>query len=397
MSQRKTLILLFVTIFVDLIGFGMITPIMPSLVKTYQASAWELGWVMTGFAIGQTLMAPVWGSLSDRLGRKPVIIATLFLGAVFQVLTPLHHNLGWLLAMRFLAGASMANVSVAAAFISDITPPEKRSASMALIGVAFGMGFIFGAPLGSLFSAWGDIFSPFYWAAAITALNAAAAIFVLPEPQIAEAERERRRNAERQSTWSMLRHKPTARMARIYFFFSMAIVTLEVVFVFHMREHFNYDQTKVGYVLAGMGVIMAAVQGGLVRVISHRVGDGPMTVTGLVLVMIGLFLLPFAPSVALLWVPISFGAVGRALCQPGMMAINSRGVTPDRQGAAMGVFQSAGSMARVIAPSAGGWLYDHLGYHSPFLFGSGLVAMALLDWFITRPPEPAPSPSTEQS
>ncbi|MEL6182628.1 MAG: MFS transporter, partial [Myxococcota bacterium] len=271
---NRPLLRMFVVLLIELIGFGIAIPVLPFLAKDFGASGLMVGLLFAAQAAGQFVMAPLWGALSDRLGRKPVLIATLLGAAGASYLTALSGSLGWLFAARILAGMAAGNVSTASAYITDVTDEDNRSKGMAVIGISFGLGFMLGPAIGAFLAQMGHALV-FEVTAAISAVNAVVALVVLHEP------RRRRSRAEVRGTLrtmgALLQRPQTARVLSMTLVYAVSITLLESMFAVYALETFGYGPKQVGFILAGLAVVMVLVQGGGVARVSKALGDRTMT------------------------------------------------------------------------------------------------------------------------
>jgi DHA1 family tetracycline resistance protein-like MFS transporter len=323
--SRASLPVLFSVVVVDLIGFGIVIPVLPFLAEAYGASATALGALLTSYAVMQALFAPVWGRVSDRFGRRPVMLATIAGSSVALLLLGLADSLAGLFVARTLGGIFGANISVATAYVTDITSEDQRTTWMGMIGASFGVGFILGPAIGGLLAPYGYAV-PMLAASGLSAANLLYAALVL--------------------------------------------------LAFFMMDRFGYDAREVAYILVLMALIMVAVQGGGLRALAPRYGERNLILAGASLLALCFASVPFLPSVALLLVPLSISSLGRGIAHPAMMSIVSQAATSTTRGAVMGTFQSSASLARVVGPVIAGLLYD-VSLASPFLLASALMAAVL--------------------
>jgi DHA1 family tetracycline resistance protein-like MFS transporter len=358
-------------VIVDLIGFGVVVPVLPFWATELGASPTTLGLLLTAYAAAQFLCAPLWGRLSDRIGRRPVMLATIAGTAASLLLLGLAHSLPLLFVARALAGAFAANIGVASAYISDVTPPEERTRWMGMLGASFGVGFVLGPALGGGLSLLGYQ-APMLAAAALAACNVVYAALVLREP--AGRARAFEEGAERASA---LRQPLVRRLCVANFAFTVAVNQLETVFALFMLHRFHYDASQVAVLLVAMAVLMGGIQGGGMKGLAARFGERRLVAAGSALLAVGFLALPPVHSVALLVVPLSLCAVGRAVLQPSLMGLVSVAASARERGTVMGAFQASASLARVAGPLAAGLLYD-LSAPAPFVLAGVLVGFVAL-------------------
>jgi MFS family permease len=356
---------LFSVVVVDLVGFGIAIPVLPFLAREYGASGVELGLILTGYAAAQFLFAPVWGRLSDRIGRRQVMLCTIAGTSAALLWLGLAGSLVAMFGARFLAGAFAANVSVAAAYVSDVTDESERTRWMGLLGACFGVGFVLGPALGGLLSHWGYA-APMLGAAALAAVNWVYAFFVLREPARHASE------GPRVGRMAALSEPAVRLICLLNLAFSVAVVQLETVFAFFMADRFGYDAMDVAWIFVGMAVLMGGIQGGGMKALAARTSERRLARGGSLVLGAAIACVPFAPTVAILLVPLAFSAIGRAVLQPSLMSLVSIEARPEHRGVVLGTFQSAASLGRVLGPVAAGLLYDaEMG--APFWFASLLL------------------------
>lgn len=378
-KDRSPLLIIFLVVFVDLVGFGIVIPILPYYAKAYGASATALGWLMTTYSAMQFFFAPVWGRLSDQYGRRPILVMTILGQAAAMLALGLAPSLAWLFLARTLAGVCGANISTATAYIADVTSEQDRAKGMGLIGAAFGLGFIFGPAIGGVLSRWG-FGAPMFAAAGLASLNALFALFRLPEPSLSPEIRaqHRARRFDREAVRESLGDQRTRGAILLFLVLTFAATQMEVVFALFIQARHGYDAQHAGWLLALMGTVMVLVQGGLIGGLSRRFGEVRLVVLGAVTMSVALVVMAESRPIGPLIAALALLAFGMGVSSPSLSSLASRGARPDRRGATMGVYQSAGSLARVLGPPVAGWSYDVLGIHTPFLTAAGLTTLAAL-------------------
>ena len=368
------LVIIFLTVFIDLLGFGIIIPLLPFYAEHFGASAFAVGLLSTSFSAAQFLFAPLWGRLSDRIGRRPVILIGLlgsgFSYALFAVAT----SLPLLFVARTLAGIAGANIPTAQAFIADITTPEKRARGMGLIGAAFGLGFIFGPAIGGFLSHWGYAM-PAWFAAALSFVNFAAALVILPESRPQQHGGPERLGRIEVFKRALVRpHLPQVLL--VFFLVVTAFSSFESTFALYSERRFAFTPATIGYMFAWVGVVLATVQGALVGRIVPKVGEHRIVPAALLVMAIALTLVPLSPSVPVLAAVCGLLALGMGFNSPSIMSSISQLADARDQGSTLGLSQSLGSLARIIGPMWGGFVFDHVGIRFPFLTAGGLMLVA---------------------
>jgi MFS family permease len=349
----------------------VVVPVLPFWATELGASPTTLGLLVTAYAASQFVCAPLWGRLSDRVGRRPVMLATIAGTAASLLLLGLARSLPLLFVARALAGAFAANIGVASAYIADVTPPEERTRWMGLLGASFGVGFVLGPAIGGGLSLL-SYQAPMLAAAALAACNVVYAALTLREPESRAAAFEE--GADRAGA---LRQPLVRRLCAANFAFTVAVNQLETVFALFMMHRFHYDASQVAVLLVAMAVLMGGIQGGGMKGLAARFGERSLVAGGGVLLAAGFLALPPVHSVGLLVVPLALCAVGRAVLQPSLMSLVSVAAGARERGTVMGAFQASASLARVAGPLAAGFLYD-LAVPAPFVLAGVLVALVAL-------------------
>ena len=372
-GSRSTLFILLSIVVVDLIGFGIVMPVLPFYARDFGVTATTLGLLMMSYAAAQFVCAPLWGRLSDRVGRRPVILFSVAGTSASLLFFGLAESILWLFVARVLAGGFAANVSVASAYISDVTNEDERTRWMGMLGASFGVGFILGPIIGGLLSPLGYRV-PMLVAAGLAFINLIYAAFSLKEP---DRHVDRGATAVSASRFSVLRGPEVRRLCLIYFVYSIAVSQLETIFAFFMIDRFEFDALEVAWIFVGMAIVMGGIQGGGMKPLSARYSEKQLVVTGSLLLGLGFVLLPSARTWAVLLLPLALAAVGRAITQPPLMSLTSMAATSDTRGVVMGTFQSSASLARVVGPVLAGLLYD-LAEPGPFYLAAALMGLAFL-------------------
>ncbi|MEL6516842.1 MAG: TCR/Tet family MFS transporter [Pseudomonadota bacterium] len=357
MSQRPALTFILINVMLDSIGIGLIIPVMPDLIREVdggslaEAAVWG-GLLMTVFAVMQFLCAPMMGSLSDRFGRRPILLATLLIMSLDYLVMAVAGTLWLLFAGRIVGGVMAATQSTATAFIADISKPEEKSARFGLIGAAFGVGFVLGPFIGGILAEFGTR-APFYAAAALAALNCAFGYFVLPET-VTEATR-------RAFSWS--RSNPLGafkqvnklpglgRLIAVFFLYQVAFWVYPTIWAYFTQARFGWSPQMIGISLASFGIAIAVVQGGLIRVILRHLGDRGTVMFGLTFNFFAFLALAFVTNSTLALILTPLTALG-AVVTPALQGIMSRTVADDAQGELQGVLTSAMALSMIFSPLA---------------------------------------------
>jgi DHA1 family tetracycline resistance protein-like MFS transporter len=367
-------------VFIDLIGFGMIIPILPLYAGRFQANEWQIGFLLASYSFMQFLAAPLLGWLSDRYGRRPVLLCSLIGSALGYLLMANANALSMLFLARGISGVSGASVGTASAYIADITAPENRSRRIGLIGAAFGVGFVLGPAIGGVLSHL-SVAAPFWFAGTLAVLNALAVLVFLPEP-----ERHAAREKGPAGTKEVFEQAGSWRLGVLVVTYFVAIAAFAIVTMIYPQvsvRRFELNQSQISYIFVVIGLVGALIQGGGIGRLSKHFGDLNLACAGLAIMAASMVVMPLASSVPSFLLFTIGLAVGNSLSQPTINALASRGASQNLQGRVLGTLQSAGSLGRVFGPAIGGFLLagDHsrpnLQYgNTPFLVGAGIMTVA---------------------
>jgi MFS transporter, DHA1 family, tetracycline resistance protein len=372
---------LFAIIVIDLIGFGLVIPLLPFYGQHFSASPIVVTLLMSTYSLFQLFAAPLWGRLSDRHGRRPILLVSLAGGVAGYVWLGLADALWMLFASRALQGICAGNIAAAQAYVADVTTPENRAKGMGMIGAAFGIGFIIGPALGGALAGSNptspDVGGPAFFAAALSALAFCATLVLLKEslsPVLRGVKRRNRRDAMARAL-----RRPTLRALLIIFFVvGFSFAGLETTFALWALQQFGWGAAQVGYVLAYIGICSAIVQGGLIGRLSKRFGEERLLVVGIFSLGLGFVVLPFCGSIATLVVATGLLAFGMGLTQPSINSLISCRAGSGEQGEVMGVVQSLGSLARILGPAFAGVLFGLIGPGAPYVAGAALTVGVLV-------------------
>jgi len=360
----------------DLVGFGIILPILAIYGESLGASPTTLGFVVASYSLAQFLFSPLLGRWSDRIGRRPVILLSLFGTAVGSVLTGVATSVWLLFLGRIVDGASGASVSVAQGAVTDVAPPSERPRLLGLLGAAFGVGFVLGPALGGLAALFGSRV-PFFVAAAIAFVNGVVAWKRLPEthrPGTVAAEPA----ASPSPVENVERRRDLTRFALVAFMATAAFSAFEATFSLLGQRRFNLTESSVFVVFIGIGLLLVVVQAGLVRPFNARFGPASTVRLALTINAIGLLALAAATTWLLLIPALAMLVLGQGLATPTLATLVANRADESRRGGALGFQQSAGALARIVGPALGGALFEHVGTAAPYVVGAGMIGVALL-------------------
>jgi len=381
-SRQAAIGFIFVTILIDTIGFGIIIPVLPDLIMelthgTTSEAARIGGWLLFAFAIVQFLFAPVLGGLSDRFGRRPILLGSLFgfgLDYIFLALAP---TIGWLFVGRIIAGALGASFTTAGAYIADISTPEKRGQNFGVMGAAFGLGFIIGPAIGGLLGSFGSRI-PFLAAAGLSLLNWLYGFFILPESLAPENRRgfDWKRANPVGSLLSLKRYPVVLGLVASLVLIYIAAHAVQSNWAYYTIEKFKWGPTMIGISLAAVGLLIAIVQGGLIRIIIPAWGQKNSLYVGLLLYSIGFFLFAIATESWMMFaflIPYCLGGIAG----PALQGIISAQVPPNGQGELQGALTSLMSVTSIIGPLLMTQLFSAFtGDSAPYYFPGAPMVMA---------------------
>ena len=365
--------IVFTTVVIDLVGFGIVLPILPLWAENFGASPVQIGLITASYAVMQLLFAPVWGRLSDRYGRRPIILVSLAGSAVAALTIGLAGTLVVLFVARVVQGIAGASYAAAQAYVADVTTPEERAKGMGMIGAAFGLGFVLGPAIGAVFSAV-DERLPFFVAAGLAAVNWLIAYRRLPEslrPGAREAPAPRLGLVRR-----ALGSRDLAPLVWLSFIATFAFVGMESTFALFGERRFDYDMVEMGLLFTYIGVLAVFSQGYLVGRVVPRWGEVRVMTAGLVGTAAGLVVVAVAHDLSLLLVGLALLAVPSGLVFSTTTALISLAAGDREQGAVLGLTAAIGGAARIAGPIAATLLFQHAGIAVPLLVGAALFALA---------------------
>ena len=370
--------IIWTTVALDLVGFGIVVPILGRYAERFGANGLQVGLMFASFSVAQMVFAPILGRISDKVGRKPVIVFSLIGTAVGSFVTGAAGALWVLFLGRILDGASGASVAVAQGAVADIAPPEQRARLMGMLGAAFGVGFVVGPALGGL-AALGGPHVPFYLAGTIAAVNAVAAIIRLPEtkPDTSHITEKHQRGTALSPALK--------RFALVGFLSMLGFAGFEATFSIWGEKQFGFTEGSASIVFVFVGVTLVAVQGGLIGPLTQRLGSRKLLRIGLSLVAVGLLLLGLSNTWPLLFVALFLLSLGQGMSGPSGSALVAELAPVERRGEAIGYQQSTAAFGRVAGPVMAGALFDHVGISAPFFVSGVLILCAVGSvWSITR-------------
>ena len=409
--QRSRLLNIFLVVFIDLLGFGLILPLLPYFAGEYGASEFLVGLLVASYAAAQFIGAPLLGRLSDRFGRRPILVFSIAGTALGFLLLGLAEPLGVALSSfvlddptpgqlqalqsgailgvmfiaRILSGLTGGNITVAQAYIADVTDSQNRAKGLGLIGAAFGLGFILGPAAGGVLSRWGYAV-PAFAAAGLAALNLAGVAALLPESLTAERKAELAQQGRRAliSIKAMIEELNKPRIGplmNIRFFYALAAALFQSMFTLWAKDRLSLDAQTTSYLLAYVGLLSVVVQGGLIGLLTKRFSESKLIAWGVVIQGLALLAWAFTPGVVVLLVVLIPLAFSTGVLNTVINSAITRSVPPHEVGGALGTAGALESLSRVVSPMAGGWLLGAIGAWAPGVLGAAIMAgVTVLAW-----------------
>jgi multidrug resistance protein len=369
--------LMFLTVFIDLVGFGIIMPLLPLYAKQFGASGLIVGLLLMSYSLMQFFFAPMWGRLSDRIGRRPVLMISLAASAVGYIIWGFSNSLVMLFVSRIVAGFGNANLAVAQAYIADVTPEENRSQGMGMIGAAFGLGFVLGpaiAGIACLFGVQPNVLG--FIAAAFSIADLIFTAVALPEPAQHKAKGPDRFSLGLDFYVRTLSDQKFALCLLIMFISTFAFANMETTLVLLTNQYYNFSMKQNSFLFVGLGLVMALIQGGLIRRIGTKYPDSQLITAGTALITIGLILTPITHSLPVLCIALLIMATGSGINNPSNSSLLSKLSLKDETGGVMGIGQSMSTLGRILGPVVGGYLFDAAGAASPYYLGASFTLLA---------------------
>jgi MFS family permease len=384
--KNKQLGSLFLVSVIDILGFGILIPLVPYMAERFGAPPAAITAIFGSYSLCQFIAAPLWGRLSDRYGRRPILVSSLAGACVSYLVLGLADNLTWMFVSRILGGFMAGNISAAFAYASDVSLPEKRAASLGMVGAAIGIGFTLGPAIGGLLVGNDFRAANFVLPAVVSASLSIGAIllvtFFLPESNTAERRREHAAR-ERIGPLRLLQQRPGLRfMAGATLLVTFAQANLESILGLWALNKFGFGPRTVGLLMFCLACLAVLMQGGGVRALVPKVGEGRLAILGVLAYVAGLATVAEAPNLAVTGLGLAVCGIGFGSFNPTASSLASKQASDHDRGAVMGTYQSSNSLARVIGPFVSGPLYAGLGPSAPFLVGACVMLPAV--WLVSR-------------
>ena len=377
--KNRPLASIFLVVFIDLLGFSFILPLLPYYAETFGASPFIVGILTASYAAAQFFGAPILGRLSDRFGRKPILLLSIFGTFLGFMLLGVANTLLVLFISRILDGLTGGNISVAQAYISDVTDASSRAKGLGMIGAAFGLGFIFGPALGGFLSQWGYTV-PAFVAAGLSLINLALVAFWLPKSLTAKKRAELAAGPSRppftvQAMLKSLRRPVVGPLLHTRFFFGLAFSMFQTIFALYAQYRFNLKVEETAYILTYVGVLSVLTQGVFIGRLTKRFQENTLILISTAVMAVSLLGWAFSPSVLTLLIILFPIAVSGGVLNTVINSAATKAVAPNEIGGILGISSSLESITRVVAPSLGGLMLGRLGTSAPGIFSFAILAL----------------------
>jgi DHA1 family tetracycline resistance protein-like MFS transporter len=376
--SARALAVLLLVVFINLVGFGVVIPLLPFYAKSMNAAPWQVTTMFAAYSLGQFFGEPFWGRMSDRIGRRPVLIVTIIANTLAYIALAFAPNIWIAMAVRLVGGFGSGNISTIQGYMADVTPPEKRAGRMGLLGAAFGAGFVIGPALVMVIHPGAGHLGyqlPLFLAAGMAGIAALGVVLFVTEsraPSAPGTPQPRRREA----LAAAAAHPILSRVLLVTLISTGAFAGMEAVFGLYADARFGWGASQVAACFAIIGVIASLGQGLLTGRLARRFGEGRVLATGLSIIALALLITPFISVPTLAVVAVGCTAFGQSLVFPCVAALISRASPPDRQGQMLGLNMAAGSLARIGGPLLAGPLFG-IAIGGPYWFGSALMVPAI--------------------
>ncbi|AVH62189.1 MFS transporter [Nostoc sp. 'Peltigera membranacea cyanobiont' N6] len=391
-NHSRPIFVLFLTVFIDLLGFGIILPILPLYAEQFGANPNEATLLVAIYSLMQFLFAPLWGRFSDRYGRRPILLLTLFGSVIAYTGLSFANSLWMLFLARSLAGMMAGNISTAQAYIADITTPVNRARGMGIIGAAFGLGFILGPAIGGLLIGSdpnnANFHLPSLFAGGFSLLALLCALILLPESLNSETKAKIQVHRHRQRRLNLLQLSQRPQfcvLVGIYFLVTFAVAAMDSTLALWSKQQLNWGPQQTSYLFAFMGIVSTIIQGGLIGFLKKHFGEVKLLILGILGLGLGLLLIGFSQSLILLLVATTLVALGISISQPILNSLISQMTAPEEQGQILGIASSCSALARICGPTWAGVSFMKFGIYAPFLSGALVMLVALtLSFRVTK-------------
>ena len=375
--KNKALGTIFLIVLIDLLGFGIL-PLLPFIAEKFGGNPFEIGLLGATYSFFQLVSSPILGRLSDRFGRKKILIISQAGSALGYILLGFSNSLPLIFLSRAVDGATGGNISIAQAYIADVTSPKERAKGMGLIGAAFGIGFIFGPVTGGLLSKI-SFGMPAFFAAGISLLTIlTTSLFLKESINLKKAEHSKKTKFSLSELKRTLNTYPLGILIVTFFLLNFGFSLLQGTFALWTQNTFGFGVEKNGYLFAYIGILAVIMQLQILPFLIKKYPEKRLLVFSTFSLALGLFLIPVLPHPDLLYFSLLFISFGNGLSNPVIQSLASENVPKEEYGGTLGFLQSSGSLGRILGPAIGGAIFNVLGKNSPFFFGAGLVFLVFL-------------------
>lgn len=371
-NNNKALITIFFVVFIDLMGFGLILPLLPFIAEKFSANALQIGLLTAVYSFFQFIASPILGRLSDRYGRKKLLVISQFGSMLGFILLGFAQSLPLLFVSRIIDGITGGNISIAQAYIADITDKKNRAKGMGVLGAAFGLGFILGPAIGGFLFKFGFLVSALFAAGVSGITMLTTTIFLKETVDSTKAAKKEQTRFSLNKMKKVLSAKPLGLLTVVFFLISFAFSGMQGTFALWAQATFGWGPSQIGYIFAYIGVLSVVVQLKVLPYVTHKLGDATTLLYGVPLLAIGLLMIPLSIHVSILLIANAFIILGNSLTNPTIQAIASENVDPEEYGGTLGMLQSAASLGRIFGPIMAGELFNVISKDASFI-SSGIV------------------------
>ncbi len=389
--KKTALILIFFTVFIDLVGFGLIIPALPTYAQRLHASEFTVGMLIASYSLMQFFFTPIWGRLSDKLGRRPMLLFSLAASALGYLIWGFADSLWMLFLSRIVAGFGNANIAVAQAYISDVTSLEDRAKGMGLVGAAFGLGFVIGPAIGCGLSAMGMGLSALGFVAfAFSLLDLILTAALLPEPQKRSNAGNERFGISPKFFFDVLLNAKLKVSLAIFFISTFAFANMEATLILLTNKIFKFNDVQNMLMFLYIGILMVFVQGGLIHRLNKKYGEKKLIIIGTALIAVGLVFTPISQNPVVLYLALAVLALGSGINTPANQSMLSKLAPSDTAGGVLGVGQSLSTLGRIAGPIVGCYVFETMGSQSPYMIGAAAMVIAFaLGFMLSEPSQEA--------
>jgi len=386
-KNNKELTTIFLIVFIDLLGFGIILPLLPYIAERYSASPFQIGLLTASYSLFQFISGPILGSLSDRFGRKKLLVISQ-LGSMFgYILLGLAGSLPLLFFSRIVDGITGGNISIAQAYIADVTDKKSRAKGMGLLGAAFGLGFMLGPAIGGWLSNYGFA-APAFFAASIAAITSAATSLFLKETiNIGKMSHSQKTSLSRANLQAILTTQPIGLLIISFFVLMLGFSGIQGTYALFVQYRFGWGPKEIGYIFALIGLIAVITQAKVVPIMVKKFGERNTLIFSLPVLILGFLIIPFAKVWPILLIANTLIPLGNGLAQPTISSIASENVDPEKYGYTLGVLQSSASLGRIFGPIIGGALFNAFTPSTPYFFSAVTLLFVYFLLYTTLKPQ----------